>query len=37
MAPALQFPVEFIEHEIAEQWRKHSPNAKDNLGSALIE
>src|SRR5689334_1209770 len=22
MAPALQLPVEFIEHEVAEQWRK---------------
>jgi hypothetical protein len=25
MAPALQLPVEFIEHEIAEQWRKWTP------------
>jgi hypothetical protein len=37
MAPALQLPVECVEHEIAEQWRNDSPNAKDNLGSALIE
>jgi len=25
------FPVEFVEHEIAQQWRKDSPNAKDNF------
>src|SRR4029077_5526982 len=25
MAPALQLPVEFVEHEVAEQWRKWSP------------
>src|SRR4029077_10744736 len=25
MAPALQLPVEFVEHEVTEQWRKWSP------------
>src|SRR5437773_1955716 len=25
MTPALQLPVEFVEHEVAEQWRKWSP------------
>src|SRR6185437_9691154 len=25
MPPALQLPVEFVEHEVAEQWRKWSP------------
>ena len=31
MAPALQLPVEFVEHEVTEQWRKHSLYAKDNF------
>jgi hypothetical protein len=31
MAPALQLPVEFIEYEVAEQWRKHSPYTKGNF------
>jgi hypothetical protein len=31
MSPALQLPVEFVEHEVAEQWRNDSPNAKDNF------
>src|ERR1700694_2640564 len=25
MAPALQLPVEFVEHEVTEQWRKWTP------------
>src|SRR5215469_6137625 len=25
VAPALQLPVEFVEHEVTEQWRKRSP------------
>jgi hypothetical protein len=25
MTPALQLPVEFVEHEVTEQWRKWSP------------
>src|SRR5207302_5662749 len=25
MSPALQLPVEFVEHEVTEQWRKWSP------------
>src|SRR5205807_9620252 len=28
MAPALQLPVEFVEHEVTEQWRKWSPCPK---------
>jgi hypothetical protein len=31
MSPALQLPVEFVEHEIAEQGRKHSPYTKGNF------
>jgi hypothetical protein len=31
MPPALQLPVEFVEHEVTEQWRNDSPNAKDNF------
>ncbi len=31
MSPALQFPVEFVEHEVAEQGRNDAPYAKDNL------
>jgi hypothetical protein len=31
MTPALQLPVKFVEHEVTEQWRKHSLNAKDNF------
>ena len=32
MSPALQLPVEFVEHEVAEQRRNHSPYTKGNLG-----
>ena len=28
MAPVLQLPVEFVEHEVAEQWRKVVPLAE---------
>jgi len=31
MTSALQLPVEFVEHEVTKQWRKDSPNAKDNF------
>ena len=31
MTPALQLPVELVEHEVTEQWRNDSPNAKDNF------
>jgi len=31
MSTALQLPVEFVEHEVAEQWRKDSTYAKGNL------
>jgi hypothetical protein len=31
VSPALQFAVEFVEHDIAEQRRKHSPYTKGNF------
>jgi hypothetical protein len=31
MAPTLQLPVEFVEHEVAEQRRHDSLNAKANF------
>src|SRR6516162_957726 len=31
VSATLQFLVEFIEHKVTQQWRKHSLNAKDNL------
>jgi hypothetical protein len=31
MSPALQLAVEFVEHDIAEQRRKHAPYTKGNF------
>ena len=36
MASALQLPVEFVEHEVAEQWQNHSLYTKGNLGLAKL-
>jgi hypothetical protein len=31
VSPALQLPVKFVEHDVAEQWRTYSSNAKGNF------
>jgi hypothetical protein len=31
MAAALHLPVQFVQHEVTQQWREDSPNAKDNF------
>jgi hypothetical protein len=32
VATTLELSVEFVEHEVGQQWRKHSPYAKGNFG-----
>ena len=31
MSASLQLPIQFVQYDIAKQWRKYSPNAKGNF------